>query len=146
VHYTSVITTPSSVAVASMFHRRSTALLIYRDWPMFLQTGWLIPSVEVFKNNFDSFFYCDKSRIAVQDRFFLNYSTAKGITTRIKDILNVELLTSHDCDKLVIRSYENMLLSKFNFNFEWFFRRVYLKLKRFKFFSYLMHKLKKNTL
>jgi len=145
-HYTSVITTPSSVAVASMFHRRPTALLIYRDWPMFLQTGWSIPSVNVFKNNFDSFFDCDESRIAVQDRFFLNYSTTKSMTDRINEILNVELSASHDCNKLIIRSYENMLLSKFNFNFEWFFRRVYLKLKRFKFFSHFMNKLKKNIL
>ena len=144
--YTSVITTPSSIAVASMFHGRPTALLIYRDWPMFLQTGWSIPSVDVFKNNFDSFFDCDDSRIAIQDRLFLNYRTTKGITDRINDILNIKLLKSHDCDNLIIRSYENFLLSKFNFNFEWFVRRVYLRLKRVKFFSNFINKMKKNTL
>jgi hypothetical protein len=40
--YSGVITTPSSIAVTSMYHKRAVALLVYRDKPMLLQSVWLI--------------------------------------------------------------------------------------------------------
>jgi len=141
--YSSVITTPSSVAVVSMFHRRPTALLIYRDWPMFLQTGWLIPSIDVFKGQFNDFLDGEDSRMAIQDRLLSNYMTKEGVTDRILQASKIEFKGGDERESYIIKSYENMLLSKFNFNFEWFARKIYRKLKSFKSFSNALNRLKK---
>jgi hypothetical protein len=141
--YSSVITTPSSVAIVSMFHRRSTALLIYRDWPMFLQTGWIIPSVEVFTGQIDGFLSRDNSRMVIQDKLLASYTTKEGITDRILDISASKVTRSDEIEAYVIKSYENMLLSKFNFNFEWLIRKLYRKLRRYKLISNTINRLKK---
>ena len=141
--YSSVITTPSSVAVVSMFHRRSTALLIYRDWPMLLQTGWIIPSVEVFKGQMDGFLSRDNSRMVIQDKLLASYTAKEGITDRILEISAFKVTRSDEIEAYVIKSYENMLLSKFNFNFEWLIRKSYRKLRSYKLLSNTINRLKK---
>ena len=141
--YSSVITTPSSVAVVSMFHKRPTGLLIYRNWPNFLQTGWLIPSAIVFKSNLDEFVFADESRMAIQAKLLENYDTKKGISERILEVSQEQFDAREVYESTVIRYYENMLLSRFNFNFEWFVRKVYQRLKKLKFLSNIISRLKK---
>jgi hypothetical protein len=140
--YSSVITTPSSIAVVSMFHRRPTALLIYRDSPMFLQSGWLIPSEEVFLSLLSSFLSKDKGRMEIQSRLFENYSAEHGLTERILEVSKMESQKATVYSDYIGKSYRNMLESKFNFNIEWYVRRLYRSLKGSKFLSRFLSRLK----
>ena len=143
--YSSVITTPSSVAVVSMFHRRSTALLIYRDWPMLLQTGWLVPSAQIFRFHLNDFLKRSDPRMDVQDKFLDSYLTKSGLTDRVLEAAKVELKSIEERESLIIKSYENMLLSKFNFNLEFFIRKIYKILKNFKTLSNILNRIKKTV-
>jgi hypothetical protein len=142
--YSGVVTTPSSVAVVSMFHKRPTALLIYRDFPLFLQTGWLVPSASVFESSLHGFLSLDKSRMTIQDNLFLNYATENGLTDRITQILNKKSIVKFDNENFIDKSYENMLNSKFNINIEWRVRRTYRFLKKISLFSNLINSLKRS--
>lgn len=143
IRYSSVITTPSSIAVVSMFHKRPTALLVYRDLPMFLQTGWLIPSVEVFSDLLSDFLLADQDRMDIQNQLYNNYATDKGLTDRILEVLDHDDIHSSEYSRFINKAYENMLASKFNFNIEWYVRRLYRSLKRYEFISKLLNRLKR---
>jgi len=143
--YSSVITTPSSIAVVSMFHRRSTALLIYRDWPMLLQTGWMVPSAKIFGIHLSDFLMRSESRMEVQDKFLDGYLTKNGMTERVLEAAQVEFKSVKERESLIIKSYENMLLSKFNFNFEFFIRKLYKRLRSFKILSSILNRIKKSV-
>ena len=143
--YSAVVTTPSSVAVVSMFHQRPTALLVYRDFPMFLQTGWLVPSAAVFAGLLDGFLDGDRDRMEVQNKLYENYSTESGLSERLSEILRKDATTPSEYGSFINKSYENMLGSKFNFNIEWSVRRLYRLLKRNKFISGFLNRLKRSV-
>lgn len=128
--YTSVITTPSSIAITSMYHQRSVSLLIYRDKPMLLQAGWLTPSAGVLKDSLDSFVNLDPERINIQNGLLKSYLTDDGITEHIQTILALEThVKIIKMEEFIDNSLVNMLNSRFNFNMEWFARKVYQKFK-----------------
>ena len=129
--YSGVITTPSSIAITAMYHKRAVGLFVYRDKPMLLQSGWLIPSSTVFKQNLESFLTLEPQRLNIQTDILKTYLAKEGITELLE-----QLSTSHSASKT--QSFEqdyinqnmfNMLNSTFNFNFEWWIRRLYLKVK-----------------
>lgn len=128
--YSSVITTPSSIALTSMYHQRSTGLLVYRDYPMFLQTGWMIYARENFIDMLDGFVNRDKDRIDIQNHIIHGYISEKNLNDGILEALHADQEVRKI--KYVDQNLLNMLNSKFNFNFEWFLRKVYLRVKKFK--------------
>lgn len=142
--YSSVITTPSSVAVVSMFHGRPTALLVYRDFPMFLQTGWLIPSVAVFSNILSSFLLADSERMKIQNKLYENYATESGLTQRVLEVFEKDNISPSENQIFINKSYENMLESKFNFNAEWYVRRLYRRLKSYKLVTSFLNRIKRS--
>ncbi|WP_432459150.1 hypothetical protein [Agarivorans sp. QJM3NY_25] len=134
-YYSSVITTPSSVAITAMFQQRSVALLVYRDTPMLFQTGWLFSSKDVIKDSLSGFLSFDETRMLIQSNFLKGYLSDHNISENIINIVennsfvsrHEELLTKH-----INVSLANMLDSKFNLNVEWFIRRIYLKFRHSK--------------
>lgn len=142
--YSAVVTTPSSVAVVSMFHQRPTALLVYRDFPMFLQAGWLVPSVAVFASLLNDFLLADRDRMKIQDRLYRNYATENGLSDRISEILEKNDGTPAEYRDFINKSYENMLESRFNFNVEWYVRRLYRYLRRYKFILKILNRFKRS--
>ncbi|MPW36247.1 hypothetical protein [Vibrio sp. B1Z05] len=134
--YNSVITTPSSIAITAMYHRRSVALLVYRDWPMYLQAGWLLPSAKVLESSLQDFISLEESRIEIQNKILKSYITEVGITECIDKALVSK--PNYNCNKVdahIDISMMNMLESKFNFNVEWYVRKLYLKFKSNKVFK-----------
>lgn len=141
--YSAVVTTPSSVAVVSMYHQRATAILVYRDNPMFLQSAWLVPSVEVFSASLDGFLTRDSEKMKIQNKLLENYSTEYGLTDRLQQVLECDGCSSDLSLEFINKSYENMLQSKFNINFEWYVRKAYRYLKTHRYLSETLNKIKK---
>lgn len=126
--YTSIITTPSSIAITAMYHQRAVALFVYRDQPMFLQAGWLIPSADILDGILSDFLRLEDQRIQIQNRILKLYLTEDGITDSLKKIIDLEQKPNNE-NYYVNRNLVNMLNSSFNFNFEWFVRKLYIKIK-----------------
>ena len=61
-----VIGTSSSVLLESMLHRKPTALLMYRDSPLFYQTGWLLGCTSDFAETFASMLAAEPERMDFQ--------------------------------------------------------------------------------
>lgn len=141
--YSAVITTPSSIAVVSMYQRRPTALLVYRDLPMFLQTGWMIPSATVLDSILEGFLQGDIERMKIQNDLYNNYSHECGLNDRIVEIMIDDMHEKNMYTYMINRSFENMLMSKFNFNFEWYVRRIYYFLSKFNIFKRVFARFKK---
>ncbi|WP_017093672.1 hypothetical protein [Vibrio splendidus] len=136
--YSSIISTPSSITITSMYHQRSVANLIYRDTPLFLHTGWNIPSSQVFENALDSFIKLDEKRMSIQNGILSNYLTDDSLDDCLASILNLKKNNEYNEYKKYINiSYYNMLTSSFNFNFEFFVRKIYQRVKGSKLVSYL---------
>jgi hypothetical protein len=128
--YSSVITTPSSIAITSMYHQRAVSLLVYRDKPMFLQAGWLTPSSNVLRDTLYDFVNLNSERIAIQNNIVKSYFTENGITDHIENIVGLDLAGKKKVEESYInKSLLNMLESKFNINIEWFARKLYLRLR-----------------
>ena len=133
VMYSSVITTPSSIALAAMHHERAVALLVYRDSPMFLQAGWLIPSKQVFQAALNSFTALETERMRIQVRVMETYATENNITYLLKNISSKNLEKNVLLKNYINTTMLNMLESKFNFNVEYLFRKMYNKIKKWDF-------------
>ena len=61
-----VIGTPSSVLLEAMQHRRPTGTLMFRDSPLFYQTGWLLGCNTDWRSSFESMLAHDPARIDLQ--------------------------------------------------------------------------------
>lgn len=61
-----VIGTPSSVLLQSMASDRPTGTLIYRDSPLFYQTGWLLGNLENLEKTLESMIAREKTRMDFQ--------------------------------------------------------------------------------
>lgn len=135
-----VITTPSSICINSMYHGRSVGMLLYRDSPLFMQTGWLIHNSANIQSTILSMLARDSDRIMYQNYQVSNYVNDNNLS----DLLTVEniKLTEDVVNKFVNQNYENLLNSRFNLNFEYFMRNRYLKLKKSKKCKNLISKLR----
>lgn len=143
--YSAVITTPSSIAVASMYHERPTAILVYRDTPMFLQGGWIITDTNTFTSCIGDFSVQNKRRMDIQSRLLRNYSFDIGVTERICAILKYPPSSKKIASTYYVnRSLLNMLNSSFNINFEWYVRKIYRFLLKVRLLKQLILKVKKN--
>lgn len=143
--YSAVISTPSSVVLTSMYHDRAVAQFIYRDTPHILQSGWMLPSIDVFLAFIDDFSPKNEARMSIQQnicRTYLDHNIE--LHQAFTNIHNVE--NSDELKKIysehVNKQLYNMLQSSFNFNFEYFIRKVYLLLKNKSWIQNLKNKLK----
>jgi len=128
--YTNIITTPSSIAITSMYHKRAVALLVYRDTPMLMQSGWLIPSGTIFKENLDSFLELSPQRMDIQTNILKTYLAENKMEDLLSKVIRQSKLTESINYHHINKNMLNMLNSNFNFNFEWFVRKLYSKIKK----------------
>lgn len=123
-----VITTPSSISLTSMYHQRAVAQLIYRDTPLLLQSGWNISKSYPIRETLTSFIKKDKERMNFQNNILKEYIIEKEIDEILDDIINKEYKIK--IENFIKTNEENMLNSIFNFNVEYFFRKIYLVIKK----------------
>ncbi|TMP45726.1 hypothetical protein CWB96_11110 [Pseudoalteromonas citrea] len=130
--YSNIITTPSSIAITSMIHKRAVALLQYRDSPPSFFTGWMFSSQETIAMGLDSFISLDCSRMLLQERLVSKEFSDMTLGEAISTATNVEYeITPPKSDFLEDSlMYKSMLDSVFNFNIEYLIRRHIVKLKR----------------
>lgn len=132
--YSHVISTPSSIVLTSMYHQRPVVTLCYRDFPFSVQSGWMISSAQMFVDSFDSFISPAQERIDIQDKLISTLSQdnlSNAIRKILSDKQKEKNIFSLEC--YFNKSMYNMLNSKFNFNIEWFVRRLYGKLNGLEF-------------
>lgn len=135
-----VITTPSSISFLAMYHGKPLAHLIYRDSPQFIQAGWNITSLVSLESTINSMKSYDHDRMCFQEYQVSKYvADNDSIITEIQESL--EKKREDDFKKFVDQNLFNMLNSRFNINFEYIARKIYLKFKRKKFFQYLRTKI-----
>ncbi|MCZ9036183.1 hypothetical protein [Escherichia albertii] len=129
--YTSVITTPSSIVITSMYHNRSVGQLIYRDTPQIMFSGWLFPSVDIFKSSFSEFYEQNVNRMLLQQSFIDGYlKNSNDLTEALSNIILHKNETHIKYIEHINQQQFNMLNSVFNVNFEFFVRKLYNKLKK----------------
>ena len=133
--YSCVISTPSSVVITSMLHRRPTAILVYRDYPILTQAGWLFASAHSFEVALDGFLGHDTDRMFVQERLRVKYLSANKLADVLSETLTDGNFSSTKIEFYINRSLYNMLNSHFNYNIAWVVRRIYLRLSKFHLFK-----------
>ncbi|MCD2528843.1 hypothetical protein LPL65_12450 [Providencia huaxiensis] len=142
--YSSVISTPSSIIITSMYHNRSVGQLIYRDTPQIMQSGWLFPNINIFKSSFLDFINLNTQRMAIQERILIGYlNKQETLNSAISKVISDRAET----DKKNIIDYIdqqqfNMINSMFNYNAEYLSRKIYNKFKKNKFFQWFRLKIK----
>ena len=120
-----LITTPSSIIISAIKQKKPVAQIIYRDTPLFLQSGWMITSLNV-DSTIKSMLNHEVERMDFQLWQLNSYINESGdvskIISRDKEKTNV---SEHFNTRL-----ENLIQSKYNINFEYLVRRLFLKFKR----------------
>lgn len=120
-----LITTPSSIIVTAMELNIPVAQIIYRDCPIFVQSGWIISNLNL-DSTYDSMLKFEKERMDFQKFQLQNYFNSNA------DIL--EIVSAPPQKKIKKIDYDtrlyNMINSRYNFNIEFFARKIYLFLKK----------------
>lgn len=127
--YSTIITTPSSICVTAMYHKRSVATLIYRDFPISVQSGWVLFDKASIKQSLSSLINMDSTRMEIQDNLVSMYFPSNEINSAL-DIVVKDKTINHSEVNYYDKAMMNMLTSTFNFNFEHFFRTLYLRFKK----------------
>lgn len=137
-----VISTPSSIVLNSMYHDRAVAQIIYRDCPIFIQSGWMITNGENVIRTIDSMIKRDEYRMNFQ-RFIVSEYIKNW---NEKDIFNVEKYYDINLHRnlFIEKTLYNLLNSKANFNISYFIRRIYLKYRNNNLIKRLVRKIKGN--
>jgi hypothetical protein len=132
--FSHVITTPSSISLICLYHERALGHLVYRDVPVFIQGGWnLSLSVDIL-SALENMYSLDKDRMNFQLFQLSNYLiNDKDIDSEIMEKLNQ--CKQESLKQFINQNLLNMLNSRFNINFEYLFRKLYLKFKKNKFFQ-----------
>ena len=136
-----VITTPSSISFTTMYHGKPLAHLIYRDSPMFIQSGWNISGSIDIKNTLKDMMTYNQDRMNFQE-FQVSKYLADNETVEKEVIEKLEEQKTENIEKFINQNLYNMLNSSFNFNIEYFVRKVYLRFKGFKILKRLRGKIK----
>ncbi|WP_305373320.1 hypothetical protein [Photobacterium leiognathi] len=140
-NYTHVITTPSSISLTSMFHEKPVMSINIRTEPLNIQSGWVVSNIELFQDSLDDFLN-NYQKGLIQQKYLLNdYLSENDLNSSISNAINES--TREDvifCDKMLLK----MLNSKFNFNFEYFIRKIYFHIKNYNLVKYLRKPLSGN--
>jgi hypothetical protein len=134
-----VITTPSSITINAMYHDRPVAQLIYRDTPMFVQSGWNINMGNNIEQTINSLLKKDKNRINFQNWQVEKYINVKSEKKMIDVLDSDDINGSNKIENFININLYNLINSKYNFNLEYFVRKVYLKFKKNKYFKKLLN-------
>lgn len=121
-----VISTPSSVNLIAMYHSKPVGTLIYRDSPIMFSSGWNISNFSDISKSIKSMQSYEKERMDFQSFQVNNYYSENKIDFKQMISLNSNSKTLDEKEQDV---YMKLLLSRFNFNFEFYFRRIYSFLK-----------------
>ena len=145
--YDHFVTTPSSIAISAINNRKAVALLLYRDEPTFISSGWSFTSKKTISAALSSFLNMDEPRMRYQERFVNCFEQERSISDALSMVAkNIDSFSSSNSDstseEYLIRSYENMLNSKFNINLEYGSRKIYTRFKSFRFIKFLRKKLR----
>lgn len=127
---TSVITTPSSITLTSMYHKRSVGQLIYRDTPLLVQSGWNISLAYPIKLTLKSLIKNESERISFQDNILKNYIVDKNPDELFKESL--ACIDNRKMEIFINKNLKNIIDSKYNFNIENLARKIYSVLKKIK--------------
>lgn len=123
-----VITTPSSIMLTAMYHNRPVAMLLYRDSPNFIQSGWLISKDIDYSSTFSSMISFDEKRINFQLSQLENNLKQNN---NVQDCFtNIKKSNFKQIAEFINVMNLNMLNSKFNFNIEYIIRNIYRKFIR----------------
>lgn len=139
----SVITTPSSITINAMFHNRSVGQIIYRDSPLFVQSGWNLSSGYSISSTIDSLLAREVKRMEFQKYQVSNYLAKDfNVNQELKKIIDFPI--DNKKNQIEIQDYIDqnlygLLNSKTNINIENIVRKIYLKMKgklKIKFFNF----------
>ena len=136
-----VITTPSSISFTTMYHGKPLAHLIYRDSPMFIQGGWNISGSINIESTLKDMTTYNQYRMNFQEFQVAKY-LVDNETVEKEVIEKLEEQKTENIEKFINQNLYNMLNSSFNFNIEYFVRKVYLRFKSFKIMQILKGKVK----
>ncbi|WP_394866659.1 hypothetical protein [Paraclostridium bifermentans] len=127
-----VITTPSSISLNAMYHDRAVAHILYRDTPMFLQSGWVISNSYPVKDTIKSLISKDEHRMNFQKYQVEKYLNENLEKNKLEQAIecDYELDMSESYIKFINQNLYNTVNSRFNINIEFTVRQVYLKLKQ----------------
>lgn len=122
-NYTHIITTPSSISITSMYHNRLVLTLINSTIPINIQSSWNLSNYEDVEDVLDSFIEMDKTRCEIQKKLLAKYFSENTLNKSLLKSLN----DNRDISKInyIDTSLLNMLNSKFNFNVEFYVRKLY---------------------
>jgi len=126
IEFSCLITTPSSISISGMILKMPVGQILYRDSPLFVQSGWIIANTNL-KETFNSMLAEDEDRMKYQNWQVLGYTSN---TNTLDDVLDIERTHNIKTDH-VNATMHRLLSSKFNFNMEFFVRRIYLKIKKY---------------
>jgi hypothetical protein len=123
----SIITTPSSIAIESMYYTKATALLVYRDSPLFYQTGWSLSLSVNIKETLQLMISRDKNRMEYQLNYIENNLSKHEFQDILSKVFNQNMIhskPSYDELEFKTKIYKNILESKFNFNFLYLYTKI----------------------
>ncbi len=105
-----VIGTPSSVLLESMQHDKPTGLLMFRDSPLFYQTGWLLGCREDWNSSFASMLERDPARMELQRQTLRDNLSKQDFFGYCQKIADGEFLSSPRPFDLRDLEFENRVL------------------------------------
>lgn len=144
---THVITTPSSISLTAMSLGLPVLHVDVKDTPKFFTGGWNIYSLRQVDRVLKSFLDGEKERILYQNEIVKNYlveeSSGEVLRRALEDTAVLSFKEKHEMISNAVNQHMlNLLNSSFNWNIEYFIRKVYLKIKSIKLVSALKKKIK----
>jgi hypothetical protein len=124
-----VIGTSSSVLLQSMAHNKPTATMIYRDSPLFYQTGWLLGNLESYDDTLQSMLSLDSTRMEFQ-RYSLKQNLSQTDFYKVLD--DISKLKSEpaapkedpDCVRFERSVLLSLLESRHNINISYLWYKI----------------------
>ncbi|MDO6635778.1 hypothetical protein Q4540_04635 [Pseudoalteromonas carrageenovora] len=115
-----VLTGPSSIVFPAMYRNIAVAQILYRNSPVFTQTGWYVNSINSLRDTLESMLEPDRERLAFQHSVLVDHIESKSLTEQL----------NFDENKIPIYNEKDFFSSKYVFNLEPYFRYVddFLKL------------------
>lgn len=137
-----VITTPSSISINAMYHNRAVAHIMYRDTPMFLQSGWMISESYPIEQTIKSLLMKDEYRMNYQVHQLEKYIKDSHDSSIIDKIMESEIYFENNIVDFIDTNLYNLINSNFNFNIEFILRKIYLNIKKNKYIKKILSRLK----
>lgn len=127
-----VIGTPSSVLLQSMASDKPVGTLIYRDAPLFYQTGWLVADLYSLEATLTSMLSREETRMEFQTCCLKENLSQEDFFTVLEELVKRQPWRENPVENLQTVRYENSILrslleSPLNFNPGYYF----YKIKRF---------------